>query len=237
MATIFDIAKAMWNKRKAKAQETERKANPLDLGLSLGLRIESKISINPILPESGLLTEFSTGEYVVIGFSKTTVVGSTCYRIQLSSEAGGEDEPPMYLWIFQDAKGVLIRWFKNVDTVTPETPSDWDFWLSEKDGNIGLSTFQANDDKKTMYHRAWEKGSETRIPPVEYRETLHFDRYDSTDVEQISHQAMLYSRKVEDEILPREEHILISSTKCDGQSRITVDVGVDLDATDIKQVY
>jgi hypothetical protein len=237
MATIFDIAKAMWNKRKAKAQETERKANPLDLGLPLGLRIESKISINPILPESGLLTEFPTGDYVVIGFSKTTVVGSTCYRIQLSSEAGGEDEPPMYLWIFQDAKGELIRWFKNIDTVMPANKDEWHLWLNETDGLIGLNAFQAQDPNKTLYHRAWEKGSETRIPPVAYRETIHFDRYDSTDVEQISHQAMLYSRKVEDEILPREEHILISSTKCDGQSRITVDVGVDLDATDIKQVY
>ena len=114
------------------------------------------------------------------------------------------------LQIVTDMKKIVeeCKLFMPYDEVYPE---DWDFWLSEKDGYIGLDIFQTKD--QTQYFRVWEnddakrvveqdqKGNQiTRIPPVQLTEKLYLDPY-GEETEMVKYElTMLYGRHVNDKV-------------------------------------
>jgi hypothetical protein len=225
MATIAEMIKSSFARRRERRLEEEHKANPLDKDLPLGLCIDCKIEIHPSLPQ-GMNMKPLGRTHLVQAFSRAVVSGKTSFKVLLHSEEGEEIS---YLWIQEDAKGLAVRWFVTLDEVFPENDEEWDFWFADKDGSIGLPEFQTKDG--ISYQRLWQPGSAWRIEPVSYTETMFPDRYDSSKRFDVAHDCMLYGRNVGNDASARDELIMLSGVKEPEGNHIAIDIGIDLDPT------
>ncbi len=231
MATILEIVKRSFADRRERARIAEAHAHPLDIDLPLRLHIDGKIDLHPLVPE-GMQARFPSGTHIVQAFARSTVLGNPCIRALLHAEQG---DAVSYLWIIQDAEGALVRWFVPLDVVYPQDDDGWNFWISEKDGSIGYPAFQSGEG--VVYDRLWQPG-ESQILPVSFTETFFPDRFDLSKQFSVKHDSMLYGRRVEDPICPRDELVLLSSVEEPDGNYVSIDIGIDLDPTvDMKVVY
>lgn len=74
--------------------------------------------------------------------------------------------------------------------------------------------------------------------PVAFTERLVLDRYDAAATQVIEQRSMLYGRKVEDDVCPCDEFVLLSAYRERDASYVSIDVGVDLDFNvNVKVIY
>ena len=233
MATIWDLAQASLKKRRQVREEAAKRENPLDRELPLSLHLDGKIEITAALLPESLHTKFPQGAHIVDDFSKTRILGQDTFRVLLIPEEG---ETPSYLRIVRNGAVAAVRWFAKLDEVFPGSSEEWQFWLDDKEGSIGLQLFQSKNG--TLFNRLLEPENPARIQPIKYSERVYLDRYDENETRVIKHSSMLYGRKVEDDICPCDEYLFLSAVEERDGSYVTIDVGVDLDVTtNLKVVY
>lgn len=235
--TLWELTKRQFEKRRQKQQEVEQRVNPLDRNLPFGLHLDGKIKIDPLLPE-GLSAQFPVGEHIVDDFSETKVLGQTWFRVILLAE---KDNSPSYLWIFYDKANPAqscVRWFVQLDEIFPASKEEWDFWLSDVDGYIGVQQFQTKGEEAKLFDRIWGQSSDVRIEPIHFREEIILDRYDRSKTHFMEHRSMLYGREVKDVVCESNEYINLSACTEGDESHISIDVGVDLVVgSDITVIY
>jgi hypothetical protein len=237
MATIAQLVGRSWNKRRERKIENERRANPLDRDLPLGLHDDGKIELRPFLPEGMLMPDLGRF-HIIQGWSVSAILGNRVNRITLLSEAGDKFS---YLWIWRDGHETSLRWFVPLDEEYPKDDAEWHYWIHDGDGAIGYPAFQTKmgigHKNGVLLPRIWQK-SDSWVPPVHVEETVYPDRYDASQSFKVQHDLMLYGRSVQNETLKRDEYILLSSQEDPDGSRIAIDVGIDLDPkADMKVVY
>ncbi len=237
--TIANILAAKWRKRTEAREEAEKTRHPLDTGLPLGLRINGKIEINILLPEKAMNATFPQGAHIVHGFSQTEVIGHMCTKVILATE---DEKTHSYFWIFQDDQGLSVKWFVKHDEVFPSTKEEWSVWLDEKEGLIGLPSFQLKnksaDVPGDLFDNLWSGGATDRTEPPTYTEVVQLDKYDANETETVKHTSMLYGRGVEDEVCPTDEFLLVEILEGKEGAHVSLFVGVELTpATDLKVLY
>jgi len=230
--TIWELIKARREKSLQEKLTARQMANPLDRGLPFGLHLDGKLEIAILLPEP-INPLFAQGAHIIEGFSEVTLMGYKCFRVLLRPEQG---ETGSYFLISQKDDETLVRWFINVDEVFPSSDEEWDFWLSDEDGSIGIQQFQSKDGE--LFDRLWGAREESMVEPVCFEERLVLNRFDDSETKSIEHRSMLYGREVRDDICPCDEYVLLSACKEDDGSYVSIDVGVDLDINaNIKVIY
>jgi hypothetical protein len=120
-------------------------------------------------------------------------------------------------------------------------PGDWDFWLSDLEGSIGLGIFMTRDE--TLYFRVWDNEDEkkvveededghqlTWIPPVQFEEIVCFASHDR-EPETVYYYSMLYGREVTEYV---DEFLLLSAADEHKGASVKIMVGIELDPGSIK---
>jgi hypothetical protein len=118
-------------------------------------------------------------------------------------------------------------------------PADWDTWLSDHEGSIGLGVFMTKDE--TLYFRIWQNEDEqtvleeedgyqlTWIPP-QLEEIVCFASH-GRDPETVYYYSMLYGRQVTECI---DEFLLLSAADENRGASVKIMVGIELDPASIK---
>ncbi len=230
--TIWELVKAKREKARLQKLSALQMANPLDRALPFGLHIDGKIDISILLPDA-IDPLFSQGAHIIEGFSEVSLMDYTCFRVMLRQE---QDESGSYLWITQKDHEIFARWFVNIDEVFPSSTEEWDFWLSDDDGSIGIQQFQMKDG--SLFDRLGGAREDSIVEPVCFDERLVLNRFDDTETKFIEHRSMLYGREVGDDVCPCDEYVLLSACSERDGSCVSIDVGVDLDlSANIKVIY
>lgn len=214
----------------------ERKDKDLPLGIRLNGIVEIP-RVDFVLGEGDLKIKPPSSGEIVTSFGSFLVGGSTVHRFYMP---GSED-----LWMLQvvtDSKQLVqeCKFFMAYDEIYPE---DWGFWLSQTDGYIGLSIFQTKDG--AQYFRVWEdqdaelvveednRGNKlTRIPPVQFIETIYIDPY-GQKTETVKYDSMLYGRRVNDNV---DEYLLVSAVDETSGASVQIMVGIELEPASIKVI-
>ena len=230
--TIWELLKAKREKLRQEKLTALQMANPLDRNLPFGLHLDGKIDIAALLPDA-LNPLFTQGPQVIAGFSEVTIMDQQCFRVLLLPELG---DTGSYLLICPMEQETLVRWFVNIDAVYPSSNEEWDFWLSDQDGSIGIQQFQSKDNE--LFDRLWGAPEDPIVEPVCFDERLVLNRFDEAETKFIGHRSMLYGRELADDVCSCDQYILLSAcTEPDG-SYVSIDVGVDLDFhANIKVIY
>ncbi len=110
-------------------------------------------------------------------------------------------------------------------------------------GYIGYSVFQTKD--QTTYYRIWEdperatvveqddQGNKiTRIPPVQFLETVYLDQY-GKESEVVKYDTMLYGREITEQT---NEFLLVSSVEATDGASVQIMVGIQLEPVAIKVI-
>lgn len=142
--------------------------------------------------------------------------GATLYRLYLDERS--------FFQLHLDASGAPdeCRFFALIDEVNPASEQEWAFWLDPQDGMIGWPEFQTKDGK--AYERAWAPGS-SRIAPRAFSEA----RADLGGSRTARIEAMLYVRPTATAApAPEAEYILVALVEAEGQARIAIHAGIDV---------
>jgi hypothetical protein len=213
----------------------------IDRDLPMGLRIGSMVNItsaDAILAGDQLKIKIPPQDMMVMAYGKFAVGPYAGHRFYMSSDSG-----ELYtLQIVTDEKGKITecKLFSLHDEF-PET--NWDFWLSDRDGYIGLSAFDLKDG--TRYLRAWENdldeividsndsGQITHIPPVKYSETVYTDPF-GIEKRQIDYDSMMYGRDVTTDI---QEYMMVSAAQEPGSATVQIIIGLMMEPASIKVLF
>ena len=212
----------------------------IDKDLPLGLRFNAIVEIPEvdfILGGSDLKIKHPGASNSVVSYGAFPIGDSSVHRFYLESS-----DTIYMLQIVLDMKKIVeeCKLFMPYDVVYPE---DWGFWLSDKDGYIGLSVFETKDH--TQYFRVWENddaaqvveedkdGSRlTRVPTVQFIEKVYLDPYGEV-TESIKYDSMLYGRHVNDKV---DEYLLLSAVDEKDGASVQIMVGVELQVKSIKVI-
>lgn len=240
MSGVWDIVKQMGLKKYDDVKDAYRKigVSRVDENLPLGLRLNGMIEISAvdfILAGEKLKIRPPVSAEVIVSYGRFPIGGVIVHRFYFSS-----NEIPYMLQVAADPGGVIeeCKVFMAYDEIYPQ---DWDFWLSEKDGYIGLNLFQLKD--QTQYVRVWENdereavldqnrdgGAITHIPPVQFLETLYYDPYGER-TETLKHDAMLYGRHVDQDV---DEYLLVAAVNENDGASVQIMVGLELSPASLK---
>ena len=185
-------------------------ADPTPFILAQGATKVAPLGADP----SGLVT--------VMGVGVQQQGAATLHRLYL-----GEDR---FFQLHLDTLGHPdeCRYFTKVDEVNPASPEEWDFWLADEDGSIGLPEFQTKDGK--LYSRVWAPGS-TRIPPITCTEQLETERGRFA----VKHEAMLYAAPPGlAPPAPAQEYILVSADSEGESGAIDIYAGIDVNPASLQ---
>ncbi len=216
----------------------QRPADRIDQHLPLGIRVKGIVEIPQvdfILAGDQLRIKHPGISNIVISYGVIYMGPNTFHRFYLSSTT----DIYMLQIITDEKKDVRdCKLFMPYDEIYPD---DWGFWLDEHDGYIGYNIFQTKDG--TGYERIWEdqersvtlerddRGNEiTRIPPVEFLETVYMDPY-GKDTEMVKYSSMLYGRTVNE---TTTEFLLVSAVEEGQGATVQLMVGVALEPMAIK---
>lgn len=214
----------------------------IDLTTPLGVRVGGMVSINSpdfILADGKLKIRGPQEDLYVTSYGQFFASGYKGHRFYMSA-----GDTLYMLQIMVDEKDQIdeCKLFTLLDEIMPP---DWDFWLNDNNGSIGLSEFDLPDG--TKYYRAWENEMEQKvvcdqvgqattinhIPPVEIRESVYMDPYGDR-VESIDHMTMLYGRVVVEGI---DEYLFVEVFNQNNKASVQVTVGIPLGITDIKVLF
>lgn len=209
----------------------------VDKSLPLGIRLNGMLGFSEvdfILGGTDLKISHPGDNQAVMSYGKFPIGDSIVHRFYMN--ASGR----IYmLQLVTDSSEIIeeCKLFMSFDEVYPD---DWGFWLSEVDGYIGLGMFQAKDG--TQYSRVWQdeeaetviqedhEGNRlTRIPPVQYMETLYTEPY-SLEVLTVKYDSMLYGRHINDQV---DEYLLVSSVNEKEGASVQIMVGLELEPASI----
>ncbi|MBF0587500.1 MAG: DUF2491 family protein [Magnetococcales bacterium] len=201
----------------------------MDLNLPLGLTIGGLVSFDetPFILSEGKISVTSPGTNVIVeaygAFEQhghkghRFYLGQNGHMLQFLTDLSGE--------IIQDE----IKLFQSFDQLEPPTPEEWDFWLADEDGSIGLNQFQTIDG--VLYDRLWLPGA-YRVAPERLVETVYSDPRGEHSVLE-KHQSMLYARQCDEE---EREYMLISAVRSGPGAWVEINVGRDVDISFITVV-
>jgi hypothetical protein len=228
----WGIFKVIAEKKKQQVKgffDRQTPPKPVDEGLPFNIFVGSTIAVSDIpftLGGDQLAVKHPAGENIVHAFSKTPISSSILYRFYVGMGSDGEH----MIQIITDKKGTLeeCRLFRTHAEVFPESREEWDFWLGEEEGYIGLSQFQDKDG--TLFERLWSGSEDLRVAPVRFTEKINLDRY-AQEFVTVEHQAMLYGRVVvEEQNLTLNEYMLLSFESHDDRDhKIHIMGGIDLE--------
>ncbi|MGC8906975.1 MAG: DUF2491 family protein [Desulfomonilaceae bacterium] len=241
MASTFDMLRQLGRKKYEDLKEAYKRvgAKRIDDNLPLGLRLNGMIEIDEvdfILGQPNLKVKRPENTEIILSYGRFLIGSSTVHRCYFSSA----DTPYMLQIVSDDRSGALeeCKLFMAHDEIYPQ---DWDFWLSERDGYIGLSIFQLKDG--TLYWRVWENDDAqmivqqdaqgepiTHIPPVQFIETMYYDVYGDRS-ETLKHDAMLYGRHVNQDV---DEYLLISAVNEKEGASVQIWLGLELSPAALK---
>lgn len=207
----------------------EKPPQPIDEGLPFNIFVGSTLVVSEIpflLGADQLTIKHPEGENIVHAFSKTAFDSSLMYRFYVGMGSDAEH----VIQIITGEKGVVeeFRLFRTYAEVFPESENEWDFWIGEADGSIGLKQFQDRDGK--LFERLWSRSDDPRVAPVQFNETINLDRY-GQDYINVKHGAMLYGRvAVETQELSLNEYMLLSfEAHGEKDNKIHIMSGIDLE--------
>ncbi len=226
---IGAVLKSRAERLKEQVTETLKNERPrIDLELPLGLTIGGLVTFEetPFILSDETLSVTSPGSNVIVesygAFEQHGHIGHRFYignqghMLQIMTDIHGE--------LLQDE----VKLYQRFDDLEPASAEEWDFWLADEDGSIGLNQFQTMDG--VLYERAWMPGA-YRVSPERFVETLHSNpRGENLIME--NHQAMLYSRRSGEE----QEYMLISAVRSGADAWVEINIGRDLDISYISVV-
>lgn len=228
----WGIFKVIAEKKKQQVKGFFNREKPpqlLDEGLPFNIFVGSTIAVSEIpfvLGGDRLALKQPEGENIVHAFSKTPIGSSIIYRFYVGM---GSDAEHM-IQIITDEKGTVdeCRLFRTHAEVFPESQEEWDFWIGEQEGYIGLNQFQDQDG--TLFERLWSGSDQVRVEPVRFTEIINLDRYGQDHIS-VDHEAMLYGRVArEEQNLTLNEYMLLSFESHDEQDyKIHIMSGIDLE--------
>jgi hypothetical protein len=242
MAETWSLLKRIGLKKVDELKESLHTSNleRIDKDLPLGLRFNGIVEIPQvdfILGGSELKIKHPGDSNTVLSYGACQIGRSTVRRFYLDAPGG------IYvLQIVTDSQNAIeeCKFFMPYDEVYPE---DWDFWLSDKDGYIGLDVFQTKDG--TQYSRVWDnpdartvveqddQGKQmTRIPPVEFLETVYLDSFGEKK-ESVKYDSMLYGRHINENV---DEYLLLSAVNDKDGASVQIMVGIELEPASIKVI-
>lgn len=243
MASTWDLLRRLGQKKYDGLKEAYKRigAKRIDEDLPLGLRFSGMIEVGEvdfILGQPDLKVRRPPNTEVILSCGRFLIGESTAHRFYFSSA----DTPYMLQVVTRGNDGTIeeCKLFMAHDEIYPQ---DWDFWLSERDGYIGLSVFQLKDG--TLYWRVWENDDAqvvvqqdaqgepvTHIPPVQFIETMYYDAYGDRN-ETLKHDAMLYGRHVNQDV---DEYLLISAVNERDGASVQIWLGLELSPTALKVI-
>jgi hypothetical protein len=214
----------------------------IDLTAPLGIRVGGMVSINCpdfILADGKLKIRGPQEDLYVTSYGQFRLGDYKGHRFYM-----GAGDKLFMLQVIENEKGQIdeCKLFSLFDEIMPP---DWDFWLNDNDGSIGLSEFDIKDG--TKYFRAWENESEQKavcdqvgqitslnhIPPVEIRESIYMDPY-GDQVESVGHMTMLYGRNIVEGI---DEFMFVGVAEDKTGASVQITIGIPLGATDITVLF
>lgn len=242
MADAWSLLKRIGKKRIDQRKESARVSGKerIDRDLPLGLRINGIVDVSQvdfILGGDDLKVKYPGTGNIVSSYGSFSLGRSDVKRFYFDSSNG-----VYMLQVVVDRNQAVeeCRLFMPYDEVYPD---DWGFWLAEADGYIGLDTFQLKDG--TIYYRVWEneeamtiveeddEGNRlTRIPPVEFLETIYLDSYGEQS-ETVKYDSMLYGRHVTEEV---NEFLMVSAVEESDGASVQIMVGIELQPVSIKAI-
>lgn len=218
----------------------QRTGDRIDKDLPLGLRVRGMVEIPQvdfILAGDKLKIKHPGLSNIVLSYGVIPLGKSTFHRFYLESSGGIY----MLQLITDERKQVEdCKLFMPFDEIYPD---DWGFWLDDREGYIGYSVFQTKD--QTTYYRIWEdperatvveqddQGNKiTRIPPVQFLETVYLDQY-GKESEVVKYDTMLYGREITEQT---NEFLLVSSVEATDGASVQIMVGIQLEPVAIKVI-
>ena len=110
--------------------------------------------------------------------------------------------------------------FTPQDEIFPANSEDWDFWLNDKEGLIGWSQFQVDNNTPIVYNREWDK-----VNFVEDMRTL-------TNQQGIIHEGCEYARILSS---GTQESLLVYTSQGSGyETSVNIFIGIPLPSKDVK---
>ncbi len=221
--TLTAVAKKKLDTTKERLTKGKREA--IDTSLPLQIHIGSRIALDqtPFLIHGTAITQAPPApECLVFAYGQISLGEALVHRFYLESCTNPEEKS-----VLQMVEGDGIeecRLFAALDEVYPESPEDWEFWIGDEEGYIGLPQFE--DKKGHSYDRVW--GDEPgRIVPAELNETLYLDSFGDKKAT-VDHASMLYGRWIDEEA-EMAEYILISrEAHTDDSALIQISTGIDI---------
>ena len=231
MASNWGLLKRIWQKKAKEfsAAWGESGKERIDKNLPLGLRVRGMVEVpivDFVLGGDDLKVRHPGTRNTIVAYGSSSLGGATVHRFYL------ETADDIYaLQVVADNKNEIeeCKLFMPLDEVYPETPEDWDFWLSPEDGSIGLDAFQTKDG--ILFDRVWAGGGQTgsgevdRVAPVEYTETVYHDP-SGNDWESITYLSMLYGRHVNERV---DEYLLVSAVEEEDGAAVQIMAGLGID--------
>jgi len=204
---------------------TQGKKKPIDTSLPLQIHLGSCLILDqtPFLIHGKAITQTRPGsESLVFAYGRIDLGESVVHRFYLESGTDPDDKSVLQVVVGDEIEE--CRLFASLDEVYPESAEEWNFWIGEEDGYIGLPAFE--DKQGRLYDRVWGDG-EGRIAPSEFTETLYLDRFGEKRAT-VAHASMLYGRWIDEES-EMAEYILASREEhTDGSALIQLSSGIDV---------
>ncbi|WP_300668499.1 DUF2491 family protein [Desulfoluna sp.] len=224
---FLNILKAVTGKKMKDVKETltQGKREAIDTSLPLQIHLGSSLVLDqtPFLIHGEAITQPKPGaESLVFAYGRMELGEALVHRFYLESSDDPDQKSVLQVVVGEGIEE--CRLFAALDEVYPESADEWDFWIGEADGYIGLPAFE--DKEGRPYERVWGDG-EGRIAPSEITETLYLDRF-GENTATVTHASMLYGRWIDEEsemaefiLISREEHT-------DGAALIELSSGIDV---------
>ncbi len=236
MGSTLQLLKKMASRKAGELREAFSRGGQgdrIDRNLPLNLRINGLVEVSEVdflLGGDDIKIRHPEGRGTVAAYGVAAIFKSTVHKFYL--DFGNDQDYLLQIVVGekQDIEECKLLW--SADTVYPE---DWDFWMNENNGYMGYSIFDTPD--QTRYYRVWgDPGAEkvveegeggeriTRVPPVEFSETLYFGSNDEK-TEIVKHSAMLYGRHANDKV---DEYLLVGLDEYPDTAFIHLLIGLEL---------
>jgi len=226
------ILKKIFDKKAKRIKSVfEKKPDPVDQNLPLNIKFNSIIEFDKtlFLLNENLNMKFPGKKNIVKGIGKSILFDHLdMYQFYLESEEGNEST--LQIIKFENDKQLECRLLRTLDEEFPSNDEEWDFWLNDENGSIGLDSFKLkNAEDNDLYSRTWDDNGPEHINPIFVSEKIYLDKYDDNPVE-TKHDLMLYSKAINDDQL---EYILVSAEEDKNSSMVRISTGIDVEPMSI----
>lgn len=201
----------------------------------LPLYMGDRLNINDItfaIHEGSMHVKGIGNPSVVMGYGKANLKGVVIHRFYLQN-VHDESKTAMLQCVMDDLIHTTpgfkeILFFVPYAEVCPVSEEEWDFWLSKKDGSIGLNPFQ--DLQGNIYDRIWIPSTPPWVAPIDFtEEVIDLNNNKATT----RHRAMLYGRWI-DTSEQSLEYMLVSTDEDEANAKVVIWAGVEIQPSDVR---